>query len=179
MPLSAKCLSHNSMQYPLIQQSTTKSEIRYFMNNFLFFTFSVFDLTDKVAPFLGNATYINGTAHTWNICFLKYISWNLLIVLCEEMLRNFRCCHVLHQFKWKDYYKLREIYYLRVHGAANMLRAICNMSHRCAPHLTITSVIIPMFCYHWNDTSAPHTFRSQIDNHTDSLNCLTENVDSR
>ncbi len=31
-------------------------------------------------------------------CFLKYISWNLLIVLREEMLRNFRR-YVFRRFK--------------------------------------------------------------------------------
>ncbi len=75
---------------------------------------------------------------TRNICFLKYISWNLLIVLREEMLRNLRCCfHVLRQFKWKDYNILREIYFLYVHWAANMLHAIYlwNMFHKCVPRV--------------------------------------------
>ncbi len=63
---------------------------------------------------------------TRNICFLKYILWNLLIVLCEEMLCNFRhCCHIFCQFKWKDYNKLHEIYFFSVHWAANMLHTIC------------------------------------------------------
>ncbi len=81
--------------------------------------------------------YLNGCNSilaTWFLFSEKYtyISWNLLIVLCEEMLRNFRRrCHVFRWFKWKDYYKLREIYLLSVHWAANMLHAIYlrNMFH--------------------------------------------------
>ncbi len=63
---------------------------------------------------------------TRNICFLKYTVFHeTLIVLREEMLRNFRhCCHVFLRFKWKDYNKLHEIYFLSVHWAANMLHAI-------------------------------------------------------
>ncbi len=68
-----------------------------------------------------------GTTHTmkqeiqifFEIYFLK------LIVLREKMLHNFRgCCHVFHWFKWKDYNKLNEIYFLIMHWAANMLHAI-------------------------------------------------------
>ncbi len=67
---------------------------------------------------------------TRNKCFSKYISWSLLIVLREEMLCNSRrCCHVFRQFKWKDYNKLREIYFLSVHWAANMLHAIMVFNH--------------------------------------------------
>ncbi len=63
----------------------------------------------------------------WNkkLMFLKYISCNLLIVLREEMLRNFRHCHVFHWFKCKDYNKLSEIYFLSGHWTENMLHAIC------------------------------------------------------
>ncbi len=48
-----------------------------------------------------------------------------LIVLCEEILLNFRrCCHVFCRFKGKDYNKLLEIYFLTVHWDANKLHAI-------------------------------------------------------
>ncbi len=59
---------------------------------------------------------------TRNICFLKYISWNL------------RSCHVLCRFKWKDYKELCEIYFLSVHWVANET-CLCNMFHRRALHL--------------------------------------------
>ncbi len=63
---------------------------------------------------------------TRNVCFLQYVSWNLLIVLREEMLCNFGCCcYVFHWFKWKEYNKLFEICFPNVHWAANMLHAIC------------------------------------------------------
>ncbi len=82
----------------------------------------------------------NETAHSLKqkTCFLKFISWNSLIVLREEMLRNFRHCPVFRQFKRKDYNKLHEIYFLNVHRAVNMLQSIYlwNMFHamfrRCA-----------------------------------------------
>ncbi len=46
-------------------------------------------------------------------------------MLREEMLRNFKsCCHVSRRFKWKDYNKLREIYFLSVHWTVNKLRII-------------------------------------------------------
>ncbi len=54
-----------------------------------------------------------------------YFTKVLLIVLHEEMLRNFRHrFRVFCRFKWEDYNKLREIYFLSVHWAANMLHAI-------------------------------------------------------
>ncbi len=90
---------------------------------------------------------------TRNIRFLKYISWNLLIVLREEMLRKFRrSCHVFHRFKWKDCHELREIYFLYVHWAAsmlhtiylwNMFRAICFIGVRCAWKFNVS-----LKCFH-------------------------------
>ncbi len=75
-----------------------------------------------------------------NKCFLKYISWNLLIVLREEMLRNFRrCCHVLHQFKWKDYNKLREIYFLRRAHLWNILHETCFVNILHATYLQLSA----------------------------------------
>ncbi len=79
---------------------------------------------------------------TWIICFLKYISRNLLIALREEMLRNFQpWCHVFRRFKWKDYNKLHEIYFLSVHRAANMF-------HRAIPHLKLKECGIRFSCWY-------------------------------
>ncbi len=78
-------------------------------------------LMPQINKFQWNSTHYE----TKNICFLKYISWNSLIVLREEMLRNFRCVvHVFPWFKQEDYNKLCEIYFLDPHWAINMLHAI-------------------------------------------------------
>ncbi len=81
----------------------------------------------EIFVWCNKSIYFKGTAHTmkqetyvsWNI-FL----WNSLTVLCEEILHNFRCCCVFHWFKWEEYNKLLEIYFLNVHWGANMLHAI-------------------------------------------------------
>ncbi len=95
-------------------------------------------MMQQINIFQGNSAHYE----TRNICFFKYISWNLLIVFREEMLCNFRhCCHVFRRFKWKDYNKLHEIYFLSAQWAANMLHtiylwnmfhAICFLGLRCA-----------------------------------------------
>ncbi len=90
-----------------------------------------------------NGIYFNGPAHTMKQ--ETYVSWNLLIVLREKMLRNFRgCYYVFHWFKWKEYNKLLEICFPNVHWVGNMLHAMycmkhvsCNTFHRCAPCLTV------------------------------------------
>ncbi len=86
----------------------------------------------------------NAHYETRNICFMKYIWRNSFIVLREETLHNFRC-HINDNSN-RDYNKLRAIYFLNVHRAANMYIAgsifikpiSCNMFHRCTLCLSIS-----------------------------------------
>ncbi len=77
----------------------------------------------EIFVWCNKSIYFNGITHTTKQ--ETYVSWNLLIVLHEEMLRNFRRrFYVFHWFKWKEYKKLIEICFPNVHWAANLLHDI-------------------------------------------------------
>ncbi len=81
----------------------------------------------KYISFVCMGLQICCTQYIYETCFMQCFIGvrHTLIVLCEEMLHNFRrSYHVFCRFKWKDYNKLREIYFLSMHRAANMLHAI-------------------------------------------------------
>ncbi len=94
----------------------------------------------EILVWYNKSVYFNGTAHTmkqetyvsWNIFHETYcVAWGNVAQLQTFFLR----------FKWKDYNKLCEIYFLSVHWAANMLhtiylrnmfQAMCFIGVRCA-----------------------------------------------
>ncbi len=86
------------------------------------YTYEINCMKYETVVWCNKSVHFNETAHTMKqeICFMK-----LLIVLCEEMMRNFR--HVVHVFRWfklENYNKLCKIYFLNVHWATNMLHAV-------------------------------------------------------
>ncbi len=83
----------------------------------------------------------SGRYETRNICFMKYISRNSLIVLRGEILCNFKHCRLFCLFKWKITTNCVKYISLMCTGCKYIARNIFkkyvsyNMFHRSVPYL--------------------------------------------